>query len=229
MKGKMWSEPFISPVRTNKKGFRLYPFHQITKKIILLILITVFALTVYGQRFHGGPMLGLSATQIDGDNLGGYNKPGIRGGAWVNTSISKNIIMQLELEFIQKGSKISQNELKNQEYYHARLNYIQAPILAKTSLLPKLSGEAGIAGSYLVASLEDKDGGGFLEAEPPFDLFELSGLLGLNYNLNENFTANVRLNYSLLPIRPHPGGQYYWLNRGQYNNAMLFSLYYRID
>jgi len=39
----------------------------------------------------------------------------------------------------------------------------------------------------------------------------------------------VRFNYSLLPVREHPGNQVYWLNRGQYNNAMLFSFYYKID
>lgn len=199
------------------------------KKILLFLLFVAILLPASAQRFHGGAMLGLAATQIDGDNLGGYNKPGIRGGGWVNTEVWENVVMQLELEFIQKGSKISQSELKNQEYYHARLNYIQTGVLAKTSLLPRLNGEAGIAGSYLVTSLEDKDGGGFLEAEPPFDLFEFSGLVGLNYELNERFTMNVRLNYSLLPVRPHPGQQVYWLDRGQFNNAMLFSLYYQID
>ncbi|MCF8335020.1 MAG: PorT family protein [Bacteroidales bacterium] len=199
------------------------------KKTILIIVLTGFMLPVLAQRFHGGAMLGLAATQIDGDNLGGYNKPGIRGGGWVNTPVSESLVMQLELEFIQKGSKVSQNELKNKEYYHARLNYLQAPVLVQTSLMTRLTGEAGIAGAYLVASLEDDDGGGFIEADPPFDQFELSGLLGLNYELSEHFIANVRFNYSLLPVRPHPGNQSYWLDRGQFNNAMLFSLYYRID
>jgi len=200
------------------------------KKAILVIVLTGILLPAWGQRFHGGPMLGLAATQIDGDNLGGYNKPGIRGGGWVNTPVSANLILQLELEFIQKGSKISQNKVNSQKkYYHARLNYLQAPVLVQTSLMSRLTGEAGIAGAYLVASLEDTDGGGFLEADPPFDQFELSGLLGLNYELSEHFIANVRFNYSLLPVRPHPAGQTRWPDLGQYNNAMLFSLYYRID
>lgn len=173
--------------------------------------------------------MGMAVTQIDGDNLGGYNKPGIRGGGWVNTLVSENIILQLELEFIQKGSKISQSELNNDPtYYHARLNYLQAPVLVQTSLMTRLTGEAGIAGAYLVASLEDDDGGGFIEADPPFDQFEFSGLIGLNYDLSEHFIVNVRFNYSLLPIRPHPGGQTRWPDLGQYNNAMLFSLYFRI-
>ncbi|MFP4622081.1 MAG: outer membrane beta-barrel protein [Bacteroidales bacterium] len=201
------------------------------KKVLVAILISsICAVSASGQRFQGGPMLGLAATQIDGDNLGGYNKAGIRGGAWVKTSVLENIIMQLELEYIQKGSKISQSEFKvNNRYYHARLNYIQAPVLAKTLLMPWLTGEAGIAGSYLITSLEDDDGGGFVEADPAFNLFELSGLVGLNYDLNEHLTINVRLNYSLFPVGPHPGGQKYRLDRGQFNNAMLFSLYYQVD
>lgn len=193
-------------------------------------MIMGFTLPVFGQRFNGGAMLGLTATQIDGDNLGGYNKPGIRGGGWVNTPVSESLILQLELEFIQKGSKISQNELKNkQKYYHARMDYLQAPVLVQTLVMPRLTGEAGMAGSYLFASLEDRDGDGFVIADPSFDQFELSGLLGLNYNLSEHFIVNVRFNYSLLPVRPHPGGQVRWPDRGQYNNAMLFSLYYMID
>ncbi|MGM0531936.1 MAG: outer membrane beta-barrel protein [Bacteroidota bacterium] len=200
------------------------------KKVILAIMIMGFTLPVFGQRFNGGAMLGLTATQIDGDNLGGYNKPGIRGGGWVNTPVSESLILQLELEFIQKGSKISQNELKNkQKYYHARMDYLQAPVLVQTLVMPRLTGEAGMAGSYLFASLEDRDGDGFVIADPSFDQFELSGLLGLNYNLSEHFIVNVRFNYSLLPVRPHPGGQVRWPDRGQYNNAMLFSLYYMID
>ncbi len=174
-------------------------------------------------------MGGLAATQLDGDNLGGYNKPGVRFGGWVNTRIKPNMILQLELEYIQKGSKISDAELERQKYYHCRLNYIQVPLLAKTTLLPRLEGEAGIAASYLTRSLEDKDGGGFLEASPDFTQFELSGLVGIGYQLLENLSVSVRFNYSLLPVREHPGDQTYWLDRGQFNNAMLFSLYYQID
>lgn len=194
------------------------------------MLIVVMCLVLYarGQRFEGGVMLGFAVTQIDGDNLGGYNKPGIRGGGWVNTPVSGNLILQLELEFIQKGSKISEQELNSKQYYHACLNYLQAPILVKTSLMDRLTGEAGIAGSYLFTSLEDLDGYGFIEADPAFDQFELSGLIGLNYHLTKDLIGHIRFNYSLLPVRPHPGDQYYWLDRGQYNNALLFSLYYSI-
>jgi len=176
-------------------------------------------------------MGGLAATQLDGDNLGGYNKPGVRVGGWVNTRVWPHNILQLELEYIQKGSKVSESEIKSGKYYHSLLNYIQVSLVAKTSLMKRLTGETGLAGGYLTRSVEDKDGGGFIEPEPDdaFTQFEFSGLVGISYALSENLAVNVRFNYSLLPVREHPGGQKWLLNRGQYNNAMLFSLYYRID
>jgi hypothetical protein len=199
-------------------------------KFTAIFIFTLFIFTsAYSQRFNGGVHSGFVVSQLDGDNLGGYNKPGLRAGGWVNTSISGLVILQLELEYIQKGSKISENELLTGRYYHSRLNYIQVPLLAKYQLAEKLYAEAGLAGGYLFKAIEDKDGAAFLEAEPPFDEFELSLLVGLNYRLSEKFIGNVRFNYSALPVREHPGGQVYWLDRGQFNNAISFNLYYQID
>ena len=193
--------------------------------VVALLFISVLS---YGQRFNGGAMGGLVVSQIDGDNLGGYNKPGIRAGGWVNTEISETTTLQLELEYIQKGSKISEAELKSGQYYHARLNYLQISFLGRYKLMPKLKGEAGIAGGYLFRALEDLDGAGFIEPPNPFNEYELSLLIGLNYQFNESLSGNIRLNYSALPIREHPGGQVYFIDRGQYNNALSFCLYYKI-
>jgi len=196
--------------------------------ILVILAILFFEALSYGQRFHGGPMTGLVVSQVDGDNLGGYNKPGIRAGGWVNTHISKLTTLQLELQYIQKGSKISEQELKSGNYYHTQLNYLQISFLGKYELMPKVYGEAGLAGGYLFEALEDLDGAGFIEPQRSFDEYELSLLIGLNYQFNEKFTGNIRLNYSALPIRDHPGGQVYFIDRGQYNNALSFSLYYKI-
>ncbi|MFO8235729.1 MAG: outer membrane beta-barrel protein [Bacteroidales bacterium] len=196
------------------------------KKFILLTVFIGLALTSYSQRFHGGIHGGFIASQLDGDNLGGYNKAGLRGGGWVNTKISSLLTLQMELEYIQKGSKISESELLAGGYYHSLLSYIQLPILARIQATENITGEGGIAGGYLFEGLEDKDGTTFMDADPPFDEYELSLLIGLNYHFNENLTGNIRFNYSALPIREHPGGQVYWLDRGQYNNVLSFGIYY---
>jgi opacity protein-like surface antigen len=198
------------------------------KKILLTLFFFSFVMLSYSQRFHGGVMGGFVVSQLDGDHLGGYNKPGVRAGGWVNTAISEITTLQLELEYNQKGSKISQNRIATERYYHSRLNYLQVTLPAKFLLIDKWKAEAGIAGGYLIKAMED-DGNGFLEAEPAFDQFELSLIVGLNYNLTENIIGNVRFNYSALAVREHPGGQTYLLNRGQYNNLLAFSVYYKID
>lgn len=199
------------------------------KRILLILILSGFACGLNAQRFHGGVMSGLVVSQLDGDNLGGYNKPGLRFGGWVNTRISRITTLQMELEFIQKGSKISENELEIEQYYHSRLHYIQLPLLAKFQMLPQLHLETGIAGAYLFKSLEDSDGYGFVDPLEPFDQYELSLIIGLGYEFSDHFFGLVRLNYSALPIREHPGGQVHFINRGQYNNALCFSLYYQID
>jgi len=199
------------------------------KKALCILIFLLITMITYGQRFHGGPMTGFVVSQVDGDNLGGYNKPGIKAGGWVNTHISELTMLQLEIQYIQKGSKISENELKSGEYYHSRLNYLQVSFLGKYELMPKLHGEAGVAGGYLFNALEDYDGYGFVEPREAFNNYELSLLIGINYQFNDHFTGNIRFNYSALPIREHPGGQVYFIDRGQYNNALSFSVYYRID
>ncbi|MFC2152565.1 hypothetical protein ACFLSE_08560, partial [Bacteroidota bacterium] len=65
-------------------------------------------------------------------------------------------------------------------------------------------------------------------ADPPFNEFEFSGLGGIEYKITENISFSARFNYSILPVRDHPGNQTYFLNRGQYNNALTFAVYYQI-
>lgn len=199
------------------------------KRIVIILMCLLPFGASYGQAFHGGVSAGFVASQLDGDNLGGYHKPGFRAGGWVNTQLGEFFLLQLELEYFQKGSKISERELQKTRYYHSRLNYVQLPFLARIQLYPKIYGEAGLAAGYLESSAEDKDGYGFTDPSPLFNEWDFSGILGLVYKFNETWMGNVRLNYSILPVREHPGEQVYWVNRGQYNNAVAFSVFYKID
>ena len=56
------------------------------------------------QNFGGGLILGLSTSQVGGDNLGGFNKAGLLVGAFVNIPISELLSFQMEMTYIQKGS-----------------------------------------------------------------------------------------------------------------------------
>jgi opacity protein-like surface antigen len=194
-------------------------------KYLITFLLIIFSANLYSQTFGGGVMAGLSASQLDGDRSGGYNKAGLNFGIYTNTALNNYIDAQLELRYVQKGSK--SNTKDNSLFYLSKLNYIELPLFLKYSFLDKFSANIGLAAGYLQRSTEDKDGSD-LPADPEFNKFEFSGLAGVEYEFIENFFFNVRFNYSILPVRAHPGDQTYFLDKGQYNNVLTFSVHYQI-
>ncbi len=186
-------------------------------------LLGIFQLTA--QTFGGGFLAGASLSQLDGDSWGGYHKVGITAGAYTFTQLNKYVKAQLELRYTEKGSK--SNSKDPSIFYQSRLNYIEVPLLLKYSFLQKLNADIGLTAGYMVKGTED-DGYGELEADPPFKPYELSFLAGIQYQILQNVYLNVRLNYSVLPVGDHPGGQTWLFNRGQYNNALTFTVYYQL-
>src|SRR5689334_21238513 len=99
--------------------------------IVLSLCIMHGALCIgYAQNFHAGLLAGISTSQVDGDNLAGYHKVGIKGGVFVNRQLSEKFALQLEIEFLQKGSRKPVDTIEN-TFFLMRLNYIDVPLLAR--------------------------------------------------------------------------------------------------
>jgi len=93
------------------------------KKFLTLFLITwMFSLqgSLYSQQFDGGILAGGALSQVDGDYWTGFTKAGFLAGGFVSLELSPNSSLQLELEYIQKGSK------KN-DYYEQNAFHIPSP------------------------------------------------------------------------------------------------------
>ena len=196
------------------------------KKTLFSLIILMISQIGFTQIFGGGIFGGLSASQLDGDNWGGYHKAGLSFGIYTNTKINKYVDAQMELKYVQKGSKSDSED--QGVFYLSKLNYIELPLFLKYNFLDKFSINVGVAVGYLQKATEDKDRIGDEPADPPFNEFEFSGLAGIEYKIIKNLFFNVRFNYSILPIRDHPGDQAYFLNRGQYNNVLTFAVYYQL-
>ncbi len=195
-------------------------------KYLFTLTLLILSSNLFSQTFGGGVMAGLSASQLDGDNWGGYSKAGLNFGIYTNTALNKYVDAQLEIRYVQKGSK---SDTKDKSvYYLSKLNYVELPLFLKYRFLDKFSANIGLAAGYLQSSTEDKDGVGDLPADPEFNKFEFSGLAGVEYEIIKNFYFNVRFNYSILPVRSHPGDQTFFLDKGQYNNVLTFSIHYQI-
>lgn len=193
----------------------------------------------YAQSFQAGIVAGPVVTQYNGDNIGGYNKIGPKGGIFVRRDRPGKLDYQIDMYFVQKGSKYANPE--KYDYYNLRLQYIEVPISFQylTDLIEipgffrwqtkhEIAFEAGLGAAYLLDAREDDDGGGWVNnPDPPFEKkYDITAHAGIGYFFNPNWYADVRYSYSILPIREHPGGQSWLLDRGHYNNVLHFSIYY---
>ena len=195
----------------------------------LFITVVIINTSVFSQRFNGGIHAGISATQVSGDEQAGFNKAGIYGGGYVNLYFSKKSSVQLELNFIQKGSRKNPKP-DNGDYskYLCRLNYVEMPLMYKLDIAKWLTFEIGIAAAYLVQSSEE-DQNGSVSPYLQFKKYEISLIGGAYYNFATHFMVNVRYEntFPLLPIRQHASRASYNLNKGQYNSVLVFSLQYQ--
>lgn len=195
---------------------------------IMRFIIHCFFLTplfLMSQQFNGGLIIGLSATEISGDRLHGPNKAGIYAGAFVNRYITEKSSLQMELNFVQKGSRMNPDTTNNFEQYLLRINYAELFLHYKWDFHPMFTLETGPSLGVLINSYEEAD---FMILDRPLKSFDLSGNIGLFYHFHRQWSFNIRYSNSILAVRPHTFGQTYRWNRGQYNEVLSFTLHYKL-
>jgi hypothetical protein len=194
---------------------------------IILIFLLLTSSAIFAQKFNGGVLGGLSASEISGDGKWGPNHAGIYAGVFVNRYFSPRSSFQMELDFIQKGSRENPDSTNNYDFYLLRLNYVELPLHYKYDFHERGTLEAGLSLGVLIYSYEEGNPG-----NPPsggeFDKTDLSFNFGAYYTIFENLRVNVRYSNSLIKVRDHSSGATYRLNRGQYNEVLSFTLHYII-
>jgi len=199
-------------------------------KSIFFVLFLMLCQMAVAQRFNGGILAGVNATQVKGDTYTGYHKPGILGGFYVETDLAPAVFMAMEIKYSQKGSR-SKVTPKQPERYVMRLGYIDIPVYAAFRTNERGAIVGGLSTGFLVHSQESDINGPFpKEDQNPFNTIDLQPFLGFQFEILDNLKADLRFAYSVLPIRGQPGEDatnYYWLNN-QFNNVISLAAYYQI-
>lgn len=197
-----------------------------SKSIIFIIFFTtVTYFSGSAQRFNGGILAGLSGSEISGDRLEGPNKAGIYAGGFVNFYFTERSSIQMELDFIQKGSRKNPDTI-NYESYILRINYVELPVHYKYDFGERWTLETGLSLGVLISKYEEVNEIVQENVYPAFKDRDLSFNIGLFYSLIERLRLNIRYSNSILAVRPHSGGQTYRWNKGQYNEVLSFTLHY---
>lgn len=200
-------------------------------KRLLTGLLVLISLASYSQRFEGGALLGLNASQVDGDTYSGYHKPGVVFGAYVQTDLSRFVFTGMELKMAQKGSRnVDSLAVEGQIKYIMRLNYAELPVYLGIRTNDKISVILGLSPGFLISGNEINDYGKFpAEDRHPFNTFDLEAFLGFRFRITQRISIDIQGAYSLIPIRDQPGNPVSYWKSNQFNNLLNTTLLYRLD
>lgn len=188
------------------------------------LLVFFFPALIYAQEFKAGVRFGGVGSQVNGDALQGFDKAGVLFGAFVKRDFSEKVSGQMEMVFIQKGSRQPTDDFN--QYYLMRLGYIEVPVL----LIYHVSNKLGILGGPsfgVLISNEEKTHMGVIYNPPAFKKMELAFNGGLIYRLSDNWSFDLRYSHSINTIRPYLAGYTTFFDKGQYNVLLEFSFMYQ--
>ncbi len=197
------------------------------QKTIFLIIMCQF-INANAQNFGYKLIGGVNFCQIDGDGLAGYNKLGYRFGVGVTLPVNEINAWGLELTYTLKGTRTA-NDPDNPGNLIVKYNYsyLEVPVFFQKKI-KFFQGKIGLAPGYLIDAQKDL-GGGFVTDEAA-KKFELSGLLGVNFKLNDKLQYYIQYQYSITSIiNRKKAANSTFIRNGVYNNLISMGLNYHFN
>jgi len=184
--------------------------------VVLFLFLCALSSTVRAQSFQAYAELGINASQIDGDDLAGYNQPGLRIGAHVAMPLDSSWLIRGGMVYSGKGSRHGERDLF---FQILRVNYLELPLVAQYDLLEKVSITAGFTANYLIQAKVD-GGGGFESIRDQFRDFDVCYTAGVMYQPFDNAAFSVSIINGLFSASSVD----FFRNR-----SLAFSLFYQLS
>ena len=204
------------------------------RRSLFFFFLISLKIGILAQIFHGGILVGISASQVDGDSYAGFNKLGLQGGVFVSTILTEHLEARLEIKYTGRGARNPASD-DNTGAYKLGLHYIDLPVLVTILIKQPVSVELGLVPGYLFAAQGEDDAGKLPEDYlVAFKKFDLGTLVGLNIQVFPKAELNIRYSYSIFSIRdPESAGSYYsWFgklfghSKGDFNNYITVGFNY---
>jgi len=166
------------------------------KKYIFTFCVLLISFSAKTQLFVGGIDFGLVASQVDGDEYGGYNKAGLNVDVYASLVLKPNLHLTSGVGYIQKGAH---SNIKT-DYFVTRLHYAEVPIVLNYQPFDKISFSAGIIYGFLISGKFITDWIEYGEEQLNLRKSEFSNYGSVNYHISDKLTVKFVSNYSTLPI-----------------------------
>lgn len=192
------------------------------KNRLLFMFLFFIPYFIEAQSFNSGMRIGIVGSQVDGDSYEGFNKAGLTGGIYVNHKIAEQFSLQMEMNYIQKGSRKPVD--LNGSFYLMRVNYLEVPLILHWHVNSMIDIFGGPSYAILLNSYEENEFGVY--QGPAFNSYEVAARIGLSYKLSDQWKVDGRYCNSITTIRPAPYSYSPYLEKGQYNRYVEIGLSY---
>ncbi len=209
-------------------------------KIILFISVIICGITSesIGQIIKGEAIVGLNMTQVEGDEVHGFKKPGFHIGAGALIPFSKKWDVSMEVTFNQKGATQrdqyvdtlpSGDVLTGQ--YKLRLNYLEIPVLVHFTDKDFLTIGAGFSWGRLVGAQEWEHGKrveSTTSNSGTYNKNDFSYIIDVRVKILGPLKFGIRYQNSMVKIRTREFNDFIgntW-TRDQFNKVITFRLVY---
>ena len=192
--------------------------HYLATLLAALFLFPPIAQSQTNQRFKAGIIVGLTASQIDGDESAGYHKVGLQSGLKGIVILKPKQQASVEILYSQRGCR---NEPKTYQQFNTTLNYIEIPLQWHYSdWLSEAADDAndfyrvqfniGLSWAYLLGYKDKYDEGyGITAALPDLNKNSFCGMVGVSFYATKNIGFTFRWQRAINNLyKPGNGGNY---------------------
>ncbi len=167
---------------------------------LLLGLLLLHSIGCYGQRFGGGLKIAASLSQIDGDDVYGFNKFGFEAGMYGKARISRITDLEINFSYSQRGSRSTSDDFSAVKI---NLNYLEIPVLfiVKDWLTTEKEKEyfrmhffGGFSAGRLISSSS------LTRIDEDFERTDISWILGVKYYYAPNWAVTGKYTRSFTPL-----------------------------
>ncbi len=196
-------------------------YRSITFGLIMVLTITVSS----AQKFIGTAIVGANVSQIDGDNLYGWDKIGINGGFRLGYNIANKTNLAIEFLYSQRGSAPSISS--GSDFGSIDLKYIEIPLLIEYNdwyLEEEDYYKVGIEGGLSYGNLFNVSSS---NSFVPMDLdgykkHDISYTIGARYSFTKHIAGVFRFSQTIGNIYANRSGDL----EGQVSRWMSFRIHY---
>lgn len=189
---------------------------NLIKIIVLPLCFFIFSKNTHAQTFEAGLIGGINLSQLNGDNLAGFNQIGLNVGGRVAVQTSERWRWNVDILFSQKGSNKGKDDPQSAPFDSYRLNYVEVPIMI--SFLDWLDQEdereyyklhftAGFSVGQMVDFKVIDVLGQDVSDLQEFNKISVDLIVGTTYFINPNIGINAQYSFAALDVRKEKQAQ----------------------